>query len=197
MTRVLITGSRDYADRQTASDALAAALGLFRPAASSLGLLEKPIVVHGAARGADLLLAGLATEHGAVAEAHPALWDVHGGCWCKDRSGRCGYAGHRRNEEMLRLGADVVLAFPMHPQRLPAGASTKNTSRGTWNMIASAGKAGVPVLVVWGSGPGARLFPSDPLSRSAELVRANLAAKGFAAPAPDGSAPLLDVLLPF
>ena len=200
MTRVLITGSRDYADRQTASDTLGAALALFHdPAgAAAAASAAQHVVVHGAARGADLLLAGVAKEHGCLAEAHPARWDEHGGCWCKDLSGRCGYAGHRRNQEMLDLGADVVLAFPMHPRRLPAGVSTKNTSRGTWNMVEKAMSANVPVLVAWGSGPAARLFPGGGAQSPIGLVIAEqMRLKGFAAPAADGSVPVLDALLPF
>lgn len=200
MTRVLITGSRDYADRQTASDALGAALALFHNPTSATAPVTtaQHVVVHGAARGADLLLAGVAKEHGCLAEAHPARWDEHGGCWCKDRSGRCGYAGHRRNQEMLDLGADVVLAFPVHPRKLPAGVSTKNTSRGTWNMVEKAMSAGVPVLVVWGTGPTARLFPGGGAqSPLGELIREQMRLKGFGAPAADGSVLVLDALLPF
>lgn len=63
-------------------------------------------MVHGGARGADALADEIARHWGWTPEAHPADWD------CFGRS-----AGHRRNTEMVALGADVCLAFPLGESR--------------------------------------------------------------------------------
>lgn len=94
MTRVLITGSRTWNDVQIIRDALNEVFAEFG---------APIIVVHGAARGADMIahnLARGAQRAGVVAEPHPAKWDVHG------RG-----AGMIRNREMVDLGADICLAF--------------------------------------------------------------------------------------
>lgn len=204
--RVLMTGSRDYADEATAADALQAGLALLGAPAA------RAVLVHGAARGADTVLAQAAERIGMRTEAHPAQWSVHGGCWCRDtsRGTRCNYAGHRRNDRMLASGADLCLSFPTHPLELAPGEPRQGTSRGTWDMTQKAEAAGVPTLVVWpdgvshavaaemsarGASAPQRLWPRGEVARL--MLALDVARKGFAEPGPQGSVPLLDALLPF
>ena len=204
--RILMTGSRDYADEATAAEALQAALALLGVPAS------RAVLVHGGARGADAVLAQAAQQLSMGIEEHPAQWSVHGGCWCRDTSPgtRCGYAGHRRNDRMLASGADLCLSFPTHPLELAPGEPRQGTSRGTWDMTEKASAAGVPTLVIWPDGvthvvaaqmsargvsSPQRAFPRNEVARL--MVAIDVARKGFADPGPQGSVPLLDLLLPF
>lgn len=71
--RILVTGSRDFSDKALAQQALIWA--------ANVAGVENPAdvtVVHGDARGADTLLAEVATSFGCVVEAHPAKWDELG-----------------------------------------------------------------------------------------------------------------------
>jgi hypothetical protein len=105
---LLVTGSRDFAD-----------------AALICGVLDRLLaehgnltVVHGAARGADTIADTWARQQISVGrdvrrEPHP----VTGLDW-----GRYGKAaGHRRNAEMVKAGADLVVGFFL------AGALNKGT----------------------------------------------------------------------
>lgn len=116
--RILVTGSRDFRDTDLAKRALvwaANVAGVDNPADVT--------VVHGDARGADSVMAEVAASFGCVIEGHSARWDE------LDKR-----AGIVRNCEMVDLGADVCLAFP-----LPG-------SRGTWHCMREAEKAGIPVV---------------------------------------------------
>lgn len=62
-----------------------------------------------------------------MAERHPAQWRLYGTS-----------AGPKRNKEMARLGADLLLAFPF------------GRSPGTRGMIYEAEKVGIPVRVTEG-----------------------------------------------
>lgn len=113
--RVLVTGSRDWADELTVEGALAMAVYQQVPA----------VIVHGACRtGADAIASRWTRNHrviGLTEEAHPALWQWHGKA-----------AGPRRNAEMVNLGADICLAF------------IKDGSRGASHTAALAEAAGIP-----------------------------------------------------
>lgn len=87
---------------------------------------ETPItyLIHGGARGADLLGASWATSTNGVATVR---CDAN---WARD--GRA--AGPIRNHGMLGLNPDLVVAFP--------------GGRGTDDMIRQAQKAGVRVMIV-------------------------------------------------
>lgn len=122
--RVLVTGSRDWLDHNTVGAALACILAQQIDAGRSM------TVVHGdCPTGADRL-ASIWVGHmqiwlgrGPIAEEpYPADWNRYGN-----------YAGPKRNEEMVKLGAAVCLAFPM-PR-----------SKGTRNCIRLAEAAGIPV----------------------------------------------------
>lgn len=112
--RILVTGSRDWDDEQELRLALITA---WTPHQNSA------VIVHGACpTGADAMAAEWASQYGVRAEPHPADWSAHGKP-----------AGFRRNAEMVRLGADLCLAF------------IKDGSRGATHCAAEAEKAGIPV----------------------------------------------------
>lgn len=118
--RVLITGSRDWSDITTLFDALDEAY-------LEAGDFRTVRVVHGAARGADSLAQvwyESRKERGwyVEIERHPAKWTQYGK-----------RAGILRNEEMVKLGADLCLAFPL-PE-----------SKGTKHCMDIARKAGIPL----------------------------------------------------
>lgn len=90
--RVLVCGGRDF-DRQEVVDSFLDEL---------LAEVDITLIIHGAARGADLLGASWAHRRGINVLAFPANWKKYG------RS-----AGHVRNAQMLKDGnPDLVVAFP-------------------------------------------------------------------------------------
>lgn len=200
--RILMTGSRSFTDAQIAEDALNAALVLvgagesvrtITTASDTTAARPSPgTLVHGAAQGADMLLAAVAERLGMATEAHPARWNEHTET-CPDwdrKNATCKLAGFRRNAEMIRSGVRLCLAFPTHPQALAPGQDRRNTSRGTWNCAEEASKAGIATFVVWGDS----LFPfggiaAELLSAQARLKRLELG--------PQGSLRTMDVYLPF
>lgn len=88
MSRIIVTGGRDYTDKETIERVLAQ-------------LPHDSVIVHGAAPGADTLAHLAAKRLGLKVEPHPAKWKQHGK-----------RAGILRNREMLGAGADAVIAFP-------------------------------------------------------------------------------------
>lgn len=114
--RVLVTGSRDWADKEHVAEALIEA---WEQALEG----EFPTLVSGACpTGADAIAEALAEEWGWPVERHPADWARHGKA-----------AGPLRNREMVERGADVCLAFPL------------GVSRGTRGCMALAKAAGIEV----------------------------------------------------
>lgn len=87
--RILVTGSRDWADRVTLSGAL--------DAAAAAGPCT---IVHGGARGADRLAGEWARANGVAVQVFTADWNTYGR-----------RAGYVRNAAMVAAGADVCLAF--------------------------------------------------------------------------------------
>lgn len=117
MKRLLVTGSRDWADWVALNEALWAAR-------LSLGVAERIVLVHGAALGVDQMANLIWTrDWGLDAEPHPADWMTHGK-----------RAGYVRNAEMVSLGADLCVAFIL------------NASKGATMCAELAEKAGIPVL---------------------------------------------------
>lgn len=118
-----MTGSRDWTDWKTLTAALFQAADCYDPIT----------VVSGACpTGADAMAEWVAEhllpflENGGVrVERHPADWDRHGKA-----------AGPVRNQEMVDLGADLCLAFPL------------GASRGTRDCMRRAEAAGIPVRVI-------------------------------------------------
>lgn len=90
--RILVTGSRDWADRHTLKHALLDYEA--EPPA------QTTVVVGACPTGADLLAEWYAVDWQWEVERHPADWKTYGKA-----------AGFRRNAEMVALGADVCLAF--------------------------------------------------------------------------------------
>lgn len=133
MKRLLITGSRDWVDRGTMYIALYEAW-------QQLG--ARTTLVHGAAPGADTMAAHIWSLEGLPVEAHPADWEQPCGENCyhkpREKNGRpyCPLAGHYRNQHMVDLGADLLLAFPM-----PG-------SRGTWDCLRRAKAANIPQRII-------------------------------------------------
>ena len=117
-SRVLVTGSRDYTDEQRLRVIMTRIARVFFTNED-----EPPILISGNARGADTLAEKVWESHGWPIERYPADWDTHG------RS-----AGHIRNAEMAKTGADVCVAFPL------------GKSAGTRGMMKIAEKHGIPVV---------------------------------------------------
>lgn len=134
--RILVTGSRDWAD----ADAIEAQL---------CGYPVGTVVVHGACSrkvcgvevSADMLAARIAVAYGYAVEPYPSDWSVKPDtpAWAvKRRRDGTLYdvrAGALRNEQMLDTGIDLVLAFQ------------RGGSRGTGHVIDSARRRGIPVEV--------------------------------------------------
>ncbi len=114
--RVLVTGSRDWQNTETIRAAIAEV--------HYFDAKGEPVtLVSGACpNGADAMAERWALRFGWEVERHPAQWKVYRRA-----------AGFRRNEEMVTLGADVVLAFQ------------RDNSRGTGHTIRLANDAGIPV----------------------------------------------------
>ena len=122
--RILVTGSRDWTDRDTIYRALATTW-------ESFGRDPRAVLVHGDCHlgGADQIAKEVWNSWGLTDEAHPAEMDSRGRV-----------LGPARNQRMVDTGVDVCLAFP-----LPS-------SRGTRNCMRLAREAGVPILTYEQSG---------------------------------------------
>jgi YspA, cpYpsA-related SLOG family len=109
--RILVTGSREWTDKQTIHRAL-----------FDHGRWGDTLVSGSCPTGADRIAEDYWRAFGPI-ERHPAKWS----------EGKS--AGPRRNQEMVDLGADICLAFPL-PE-----------SRGTRHCMEAANRAGIPVRV--------------------------------------------------
>lgn len=117
--RILITGSRTWSDTETIAAALTEVIH-----EHSLSR-EDTLIIHGACpSGADNMAHNIATAWGVTVEAHPADWKTHGRA-----------AGFKRNQYMVDLGADILLAF------------IKDYSAGASHTLRQAEAAGIPVRV--------------------------------------------------
>lgn len=112
--KILICGSRHFKDYELLEKVLDEYEGRINT------------IIHGMARGADILGGKYAKLHSIEVLEFPALWGQYGN-----------RAGPIRNAQMLREGLpDLVIAF-----RGP-------NSRGTQNMINQARKAGIETKVI-------------------------------------------------
>lgn len=134
IARILVTGSREWDD----VDHIRYRLAFVREDP----FFADAVLVHGGAAGADSIAARVwKEEFGGKVERVRAKWGVcapdcppshlvtrNGRSWCPT-------AGHRRNDEMVRRGADLCLAF------------LRDGSGGTRDCIARARAAGIAVRV--------------------------------------------------
>ncbi len=111
--RVIVTGSRAWRDYETIRDRLAK-------------LPPNSTVVHGAATGADAMAHAAALALGHTPEPHFPDYDKY----------EVSKAPLRRNEAMVILGADLLVAFPT------------DNSRGTWHCKDVAEDAKIPTEVI-------------------------------------------------
>lgn len=117
MKRVLITGSRDWSDREVIKRALF-------PFAVYAGQERDVTLISGACpSGADAIAEEIWEAWGLSVERHPADWKHHGKT-----------AGLIRNQKMVDLGADICLAF------------RKDFSRGTTHCANAATMAGIETI---------------------------------------------------
>lgn len=117
MPRLLITGSRDWTNRDQMFSILENAFN------NHLDRDTATVLVHGDARGADRMAADVWENQGMTTEAHPANWTLLGK-----------RAGIVRNAEMVALGADLCIGF-LRPESI-----------GTKHCLKIAKEAGIPVL---------------------------------------------------
>lgn len=114
MTRILVTGSRDWHDIEFLDDVIRLMAEAY-PGAT---------FVHGACQGADTLAAEMWRKLGYPVEAHPAEWHRYG------RS-----AGPRRNQYMVDLGADVCLAFIRNGSKGASGCARMAKAAGIETLV--------------------------------------------------------------
>jgi N-acetylmuramoyl-L-alanine amidase CwlA len=125
-----VCGSRTWTDGKAIYEALAQ----FGRAAKFEGELT---VIHGAARGADMLADGAARELKEWSDAHLINWCISILAFPADWKKHGKAAGYIRNKQMLEEGKpDLVLAF------------WDRKSKGTASMIKLAIDAGVSVKIV-------------------------------------------------
>lgn len=116
---VLVTGDRNWADYGMIKDALAR-----RKYTEAILRIGPPIVIHGAAKGADRLAGYAAKSLGLEVREYPADWKL----------GKA--AGVIRNQQMLDSEkVDLVLAFH----------DDLENSKGTKDMVERAKKAGIAI----------------------------------------------------
>lgn len=113
--RVIVCGGREYTDQKAVAKSLLDVwLALDRPMMT---------IVQGGAPGADKCARQVAAQQGFPCETFRAEWE---------RDGKA--AGPRRNQRMVKAGADLLVAFP--------------GGRGTEDMVRRAKAAGIPTRVL-------------------------------------------------
>lgn len=130
--RLLITGSRHFNDAGLMSAAISDAISTLR----GFGF-TRVVLVCGGARGADMLAAHIGRSMGLEIEAHPARWDVYGKA-----------AGPVRNKEMVELGADLVLAFPVGESRGTRGCMQLAVEKGCAVVNVTEGQSDAPGFLI-------------------------------------------------
>lgn len=137
--RILVTGARNWEDLDTARSGL---LQAARLTGATLLDLSEIILVHGGAGGFDLVCAGIAEELGWETEEHKAAWHPLG-----ERGRPDNLAGHKRNQLMVDLGADMLVAGIMPCQKGRYCPVPKpHPSHGTMDCVGRALLAGIGLL---------------------------------------------------
>lgn len=130
--RVLVTGSRDWTDREV----LMARLDESLDAALRAGM--PMVLVHGACpKGADNLADQWARLRDVTTEPHPADWSKGHG------------AGYARNKEMVDLGADICLAFMMPCSKPSCRQQGFHPSHGTFHCASLAAGDFITTEHIW------------------------------------------------
>ena len=120
MTRIIVTGSRNYSNAFLVQKWLNRVVTRLHS-----DYHEPPVLIHGAAPGADTLAEEYWIRMGWPIEAYPTDWETHGS-----------RAGYLRNKEMAESGADICVAFP------------QGESKSTRMMMKLAEEYGITVLDV-------------------------------------------------
>lgn len=115
--RLLVTGSRDW----TRGDLVEAVISR---------LPKQSIVVHGAASGADSMAEYVVQRIMAQYPERELRTEPHRANWSMGKK-----AGPIRNSQMVAMGADACVAFPLEH------------SKGTWDCALKARDRGIPVFV--------------------------------------------------
>ena len=127
--RILVCGGRDFSDYDRLRSELyyqCDGRGWNYPLDDFGNTLPNVVIIHGGAKGADELADEWAIVNWTGLEVYEANWDKYKNA-----------AGPIRNQQMLDEGKpDLVIAFP-----------TKK-SKGTYDMIRRAEKAGIEVVVI-------------------------------------------------
>lgn len=132
--RILVSGSRDFKDHRLIADTLSRQVRRERPRTVTL--------VHGNAPGADRVAAWYAARWRWNIESHPAQRNAYGD-----------WAGWLRQREMVRLGADVCIAFVMPCDKELCPTVKFHGSHGPMGCVELAQEQGIETVVVFG-GPG-------------------------------------------
>jgi hypothetical protein len=143
--RILVTGSRDWADYKAVARELVRYISensVLRN--DSFGYpvdwdTQGWVIVHGACpTGADHWADEYAISNWIEVERHPADWALHGPA-----------AGPRRNTEMVDEGADVCIAFVKECVRPFCKRPKPHWSHGTSDCIRKAEAAGIEVRRIY------------------------------------------------
>jgi hypothetical protein len=118
MFRLLITGSRDWSDKEVVVREMVLVARKFGQ--------DVTLVSGNASKGGDAICESVAKDMGWVIERHPAKWNRQADGSFDRR------AGFKRNKFMVMLGADACLAF------------IKDGSAGATNTAMLAELAGIP-----------------------------------------------------
>lgn len=135
MTRILITGSRDWECRPLAQRVVDRLLAKYGD--------DLTLVIGGCASGIDINFEILAKFARVDCEIHPAKWFDFDAPNCvikKDSRGRDynANAGPQRNKEMVDSGIDYCIACHQNLRE----------SKGTKNCVSLCLKAGIPVYLI-------------------------------------------------
>lgn len=150
--RLLVTGSRDWKDRDAVSLALRRAWG-------DLGAHPRTVLVVGrATRGLDLLAEQVWRRQRMPVEAHEVDWREPCGPTCKeghrrrrwDGSTYCPALGHLRNARMVAAGADLGAAFLLPCIEPRCDRAGDHPTHGTEHCLETAEAAGIVMRRVVG-----------------------------------------------